>query len=45
MPMHLLKKLSVILTALVLSLPLFAQNSKQEKKDSLVVLLRDTERS
>ena len=39
MQMHLLKKLSVILTALVLSLPLFAQNSKQEKKDSLVVLL------
>ena len=37
--MHLLKKLTLIITATFLSLSLSAQNSKQETKDSLVVLL------
>ena len=37
--MHILKKLTIILISLVLSLPVFGQNSGQEKKDSLVVLL------
>ena len=37
--MHILKKLTIILISLVLSLPVFGQNSGQEKKDSLVMLL------
>lgn len=39
MPMHLLKKLSLVLAFLAVSLSLHAQNQKQEEKDSLVVLL------
>lgn len=38
-PMHLLKKLTILLTSLLSCLSLSAQSQKQEDKDSLVVLL------